>query len=126
MVGNTAMHHLFLAIQPKYVALSPFTPAIKKSLDIEAKNLKMNVNPRGNIHILPIIAGFVGADAVADALSTVGTDAALDSLTFTNSSTLEGLAKNVTIVEPEGAVEKEDLLGVDTNNFQNAELVEKP
>ncbi len=29
VVGNTAMLHLFLAIQPRYLALSPFVPAIK-------------------------------------------------------------------------------------------------
>ena len=70
VVGNTAMLHLFLAIQPRYLVLSPFVPAIKKSLNIKAKNLELKINPRGNVHVLPVIAGFVGADAVADALST--------------------------------------------------------
>ena len=70
VVGNTAMLHFFLAIQPRYLALSPFVPAIKKSLNIKAKNLGLKINPRGNVHVLPVIAGFVGADAVADVLST--------------------------------------------------------
>jgi len=39
---------------------------------------------------------------------------------------LTARAKNVTVVEPEGDVDKIDLLGEDTNGFQNAELEEKP
>ena len=70
MVGNTAMHHFFLAIQPKYVALSPFTPAIRRSLDVKAKELNIKMHPGGNVHVLPVIAGFVGADAVGDILSS--------------------------------------------------------
>jgi uncharacterized 2Fe-2S/4Fe-4S cluster protein (DUF4445 family) len=70
VVGNTAMHHFFLGIQPKYVALSPFTPAAKRQINVAAKELKIGINPRGQITFLPIIAGFVGADAVADLLAT--------------------------------------------------------
>jgi len=70
VVGNTAMHHFFLGIQPKYVALSPFTPAVKRQTNVAAKELKIGINPRGPITFLPIIAGFVGADAVADLLAT--------------------------------------------------------
>ncbi|MEM3697279.1 MAG: ASKHA domain-containing protein [Candidatus Bathyarchaeia archaeon] len=70
VVGNTAMHHLFLGIQPKYMALSPFTPAIKKQVNVKASELNIGINPSGIITVLPVIAGFVGADAVADALAT--------------------------------------------------------
>lgn len=69
-VGNTAMHHLFLGIQPKYLALSPYTPVVKKLISLPAKILNLNINPNGIITIPPIIAGFVGADAVADILAT--------------------------------------------------------
>ncbi|MEM3759712.1 MAG: ASKHA domain-containing protein [Candidatus Bathyarchaeia archaeon] len=70
VVGNTAMHHLFLGIQPKYMALSPFTPAIKKQINVKACELNININPSGIITFLPVIAGFVGADAVADVLAS--------------------------------------------------------
>jgi uncharacterized 2Fe-2S/4Fe-4S cluster protein (DUF4445 family) len=70
VVGNTAMHHLFLGIQPKYMALSPFTPAIKTQLNVKASELNIGISPSGVITALPVIAGFVGADAVADALAT--------------------------------------------------------
>lgn len=70
IVGNTVMHHIFLGIQPKYLSKSPYQPAIKRSLDIRAKELGLKINPSGNIHVLPVIAGYVGADAVADVLAT--------------------------------------------------------
>ncbi|MDH7477989.1 MAG: ASKHA domain-containing protein [Candidatus Bathyarchaeota archaeon] len=70
VVGNTAMHHLFLGIQPKYMALSPFTPAIKAQVNVKASELNLHINPSGIVTALPVIAGFVGADAVADVLAT--------------------------------------------------------
>ena len=69
-VGNTAMHHFFLAIQPKYTALSPYVPAVKRQINVKARELNININPSGIVTILPIIAGFVGSDAVADVLAT--------------------------------------------------------
>jgi uncharacterized 2Fe-2S/4Fe-4S cluster protein (DUF4445 family) len=70
VVGNTAMHHFFLGINPKFVAVSPFTPALKRPLDVKARELGLNMRPEGNVHVLPVVAGFVGADAVADVLAS--------------------------------------------------------
>ncbi|MEM1575713.1 MAG: ASKHA domain-containing protein [Nitrososphaerota archaeon] len=70
IVGNTAMHHIFLEIQPKYLALAPYVPAISESINISSKKIGLNINKNANIHILPVIGGFVGADAVADVLAT--------------------------------------------------------
>jgi len=70
VVGNTAMHHLLLRIQPRHLALSPFTPAVKRQVNATAKKLGIGINSRGVITFLPLIAGFVGADAVADVLAT--------------------------------------------------------
>jgi len=64
MVGNTAMHHLFLGIDPRSLGVAPFSPAIHRSLDIKARDLGLTVHPAANVHILPIEAGFVGADNV--------------------------------------------------------------
>jgi uncharacterized 2Fe-2S/4Fe-4S cluster protein (DUF4445 family) len=69
-VGNTAMHHLFLNINPKHLALSPYTPVIRRGVDVKAKEVGVKINPNGNIHMLPVIAGFVGADNVAVILAT--------------------------------------------------------
>ncbi|MGA3289091.1 MAG: ASKHA domain-containing protein [Candidatus Bathyarchaeia archaeon] len=70
VVGNTAMHHFFLGIQTKNLLFAPYVPAIKRAVNIKAASLKIDTNPLGNVHVLPNIAGFVGADAVADVLAT--------------------------------------------------------
>ena len=64
----------------------------------------------------------VKIDEAADV--TITELAALDTF-FSSGTAIEGKMKNVTIVVPEGDVEKIDLLGVDTNSFQNAELDDK-
>jgi len=70
VVGNTAMHHLFLGLPVKQLALSPFVPAVSRALDIKARNLGLNIAPGAYVHLLPNIAGFVGADHVAMLLAT--------------------------------------------------------
>jgi uncharacterized 2Fe-2S/4Fe-4S cluster protein (DUF4445 family) len=70
VVGNTAMHHLFLGIQPKYLGTSPYVPVVSDSINVKARDLSVQVNPSANVHLLPLIAGFVGADAVADIIAT--------------------------------------------------------
>jgi len=65
IVGNTIMHHIFLKLDPRHVARTPFPPVVQKSLNIKARNLNLNICPSAYIHILPNEAGFVGADNVA-------------------------------------------------------------
>jgi len=70
VVGNTAMHHMFLGIAPNYLAVSPYVPAVKQPLNVQANELGIEINSHAKIHLLPLIAGFVGSDAVADVLAT--------------------------------------------------------
>jgi len=74
VVGNTAMHHIFLGIEPRYLGLSPFPPAFHHSLDMKARDLGLKMHPAANVHILPIEAGFVGADNVGVLISQVPYD----------------------------------------------------
>ncbi len=62
LVGNTAMHHIFLGINPEPVGLSPFPPAIHHSIDVKARDIGLRLCSGANVHALPIEAGFVGAD----------------------------------------------------------------
>ena len=64
IVFNTAMHHIFLGLNPEYIGRSPFIPAVQNSLNIKARDLGLKINPSAYIHVLPIEAGFVGADNV--------------------------------------------------------------
>lgn len=70
VVGNTAMHHLFLGLPVRQLALAPFVPAVSRALDIKARSLGINIAPGAYVHLLPNLAGFVGADHVAMLLAT--------------------------------------------------------
>ncbi len=70
VVGNTAMHHLFLGLPVESLARSPFVPVISQALDIKARDLGLHIAPGAFVHLLPNIAGFVGADHVAVLLAT--------------------------------------------------------
>lgn len=64
LVFNTAMHHIFLGLNPVYIGRSPFIPAVQRSMDIKARDLGLKINPGSYVHVLPIEAGFVGPDNV--------------------------------------------------------------
>jgi len=70
IVGNTAMHHLLLKLPVSQLAYAPYIPVVKAALDIKARDLGLDIAPGAYVHILPNIAGFVGADHVAMLLST--------------------------------------------------------
>lgn len=61
---NTAMHHIFLQLDPEPVGLAPFPPVIHHSLDLKARDLGLGINPGSYVFVLPNEAGFVGADNV--------------------------------------------------------------
>ena len=64
IVGNTAMHHIFLNINPEYLGKAPFRPALHACLDLKGHDLGLEVSGGAYVHVLPIEAGFVGADNV--------------------------------------------------------------
>ncbi len=65
VVGNTAMHHLLLGLPVRQLAMSPYVPTVSMALDIKARDMGIHIATGGYVHILPNIAGFVGADHVA-------------------------------------------------------------
>lgn len=69
IVGNPAMHHLFLGIDPKSLTIPPYMPKITEALELPAENL-LPIAKAGTIRILPNIAGFVGADTVSCLVAT--------------------------------------------------------
>ena len=70
VVGNTAMHHLFLGLPVEQLALAPYVPAVQAALDVKARDVGLRIAPGAYVHLLPNIAGYVGADHVAMLLST--------------------------------------------------------
>jgi len=69
-VGNTAMHHLLLGLDPTHLALAPYPPVLQGALDIKARDLGLRISETGTVHLLPLKAGFVGSDAMACILAT--------------------------------------------------------
>ena len=70
LVGNTCMHHILLGIDVSYLGLAPYAPAVRDGQTIPASELPLKSVPRAHICTLPILAGFVGADALACVLAT--------------------------------------------------------
>jgi uncharacterized 2Fe-2S/4Fe-4S cluster protein (DUF4445 family) len=64
-VGNTAIHHLFLRLPVRQLGLSPYVPAVRSAMDIKARDIGLLIAQGGYVHLLPNIAGYVGADHVA-------------------------------------------------------------
>ena len=70
VVGNTAMHHLFLGLPVKQLGLSPYAPALESSIDVKAREVGLKIAPGAYVYFLPNIDGFVGSDHVAMLLTT--------------------------------------------------------
>ncbi len=69
-VCNPVMHHLLLGIDPVELGQAPFALATSSSVSLPAVALdQTTINPEAQIYVLPCIAGHVGADAAAVALS---------------------------------------------------------
>jgi len=69
-VCNPVMHHLLLGIDPVELGQAPFALATSESLSLPASDLELDaIHDHARIYILPCIAGHVGADCAAVALS---------------------------------------------------------
>ena len=65
LVGNTVMHHLLLGLDPVELGGTPFALATSEPVDRRASELGLDFHPSARVHLLPCIAGHVGADHVA-------------------------------------------------------------
>ncbi len=67
-VGNTIMMHLLAELTPENIVMAPFTPVYASGWSVAAAALNMNF-PSAHVTLGPCVAGYVGADTVAAALS---------------------------------------------------------
>ena len=70
LVGNTLMHHLMLGLEPSSLGLSPYSPVINSSYQVEGRTIGLEGGSGLVAYVLPNVAGFVGADCVGDVLAT--------------------------------------------------------
>ncbi len=70
IVCNPVMHHLLLGIDPVELGQAPFALSTSDALSLGASELDLDaLNPAARVYMLPCIAGHVGADCAAVALS---------------------------------------------------------
>lgn len=69
VVGNTCMLQLLLGIDPYPLGVAPYVPAVVDGLDLSAEEVGLDLSPGARLHLLPSVAGYVGADAVANVLT---------------------------------------------------------
>ena len=69
VVCNPVMHHLLLGIDPFELGQAPFALATSNALRLRADDLALSIHHSARVYLLPCIAGHVGADAAAVALS---------------------------------------------------------
>lgn len=69
-VGNTTMVHLLLGVEPEFIAQAPYVAAWREGRSVPASEVGLRVHRRGQLTVLPNIAGFVGSDTVGVVLAT--------------------------------------------------------
>lgn len=70
IVGNTAMLHLLIGVDARFLAQYPYVPAFRAALRLDARELGLRIHPRGRVYLLPAIGRFVGGDTTGVILAT--------------------------------------------------------
>lgn len=63
------MLHLLLGVNPEPIALAPYVPVFNEPVTVEALRLGLRLHPNAVATTLPCVAGYIGADTVAVALT---------------------------------------------------------
>jgi len=70
VVGNTAMHHLFLGLPVRQLGEAPYVPAVGEAVNVLAADIGLRLAPGAYVYLPPNVAGYVGADHVAMVLAS--------------------------------------------------------
>ncbi|EGO64662.1 ASKHA domain-containing protein [Acetonema longum] len=68
VAANTTMTHLIFGIQPRYIRLEPYVPAVSSFPVLIAGELGLTVHPQALVYAFPAVASYVGGDIVAGSL----------------------------------------------------------
>lgn len=69
LVGNPCMEHLFWEISPVSLGRKPYASVMRRAVHTKAQQLGIKINKEGIVFYLPLVSGFIGADAVAMTLA---------------------------------------------------------
>jgi uncharacterized 2Fe-2S/4Fe-4S cluster protein (DUF4445 family) len=64
VVGNSTMIHIFVGQNPASIGVYPYEPQFVEEKQFAADSLGFSFNPGTEVHTLPLISGFIGADTV--------------------------------------------------------------
>ncbi len=68
LVGNPTMAHILLGIDPSAIAASPYVSAFRSGIKLSAEEVGLKLGKGARVELIPSVAGYVGADAVAAAM----------------------------------------------------------
>ena len=65
VAGNTAMSHLFLGLDPRWIIREPYIPAINTPGILKAVKLGLQLNVGARVFIFPNVGSYFGGDLIA-------------------------------------------------------------
>ena len=68
VAGNTAMTHLLMGLNPRWMIREPYIPAVNKPGIVKAAELGLRVNPAARVFVFPNIGSYFGGDLIAGIL----------------------------------------------------------
>ena len=68
VAGNTAMTHLFMGLNPRWIIREPYIPVVNKPGILKATELGLQLNPAARIFVFPNIGSYFGGDLIAGIL----------------------------------------------------------
>ncbi len=68
LAGNTAMTHLFLGLNPRWMIREPYIPVINRPGRLKAGDLGLTLHPDARLFVFPNIGSYFGGDLIAGIL----------------------------------------------------------
>jgi len=68
VAGNTAMTHLFLGLEPRWIIREPYIPVVNRPGVLKAADLGIQVGPFARVLVFPNIGSYFGGDLIAGIL----------------------------------------------------------
>jgi len=68
VAGNTAMSHLFLGLEPRWIIREPYIPVVNRPGLVPAAKLGLDLNPSTRVKVFPNVGSYFGGDLIAGIL----------------------------------------------------------
>jgi uncharacterized 2Fe-2S/4Fe-4S cluster protein (DUF4445 family) len=70
VAGNTAMTHLFLGLEPRWIIREPYIPVLNRPGVLSAQEIGIQVNEDARVLVFPNIGSYFGGDLIAGILAS--------------------------------------------------------